>query len=145
MKVEKRQVEQLRTAPRDALSFGEILSRERRIREISLRDVSDATKISIRHLEALERNDFAALPGGAFNKGFLRAYAVFVGLDPEEMVNHYLFEISRQSRRPEPELGASPEDLKRRRQRRLVLVVGGLLLLAAAALLIWWGGALLGS
>ena len=56
------------------------------------------------------------------------------------MVNHYLFEISRQRCNPEPELGASPEDLRRRFQRRLVLTIGGVLLLAAAALLIWWGG-----
>jgi len=140
MKVEQRQVEQLQKERQAAPSFGEILCRERRLRGISLRDVSDATKISIRHLEALEHNDFAVLPGGAFNKGFLRAYAVFVGLDPEEMVNHYLFEISRQRCNPEPELGASPEDLRRRFQRRLVLTIGGVLLLAAAALLIWWGG-----
>jgi cytoskeletal protein RodZ len=142
MKVEKRQVEQLQRDAREALSFGEILARERRLRGISLREVSDATKISVRHLESLERNDFDALPGGAFNKGFLRAYAVFIGLDPEEMVNHYLFEISRQRRRPEPEHGASPEELRRRFQRRLVLAVGGVLLLAAAALLLWWGGSI---
>jgi cytoskeletal protein RodZ len=140
MKVTQRQVELLQKENQEAPSFGEILSRERRLRSISLREVSDATKISVRHLEALERNDFAALPGGAFNKGFLRAYAVFIGLDPEEMVKHYLFEISRQRCRPEPELGASPEDLRRRFQRRLVLAIGAILLLAAAALVIWWGG-----
>jgi hypothetical protein len=41
----------------------------------------------------MERGDFARLPGGVFTRGFLRAYAREVGLDPEEMVQHYLAEF----------------------------------------------------
>jgi cytoskeletal protein RodZ len=145
MKVEQRQVQQRQKERQKAPSFGEILQRERRLRGIAMREISDATKISIRHLEALERNDFDALPGGAFNKGFLRAYASFIGLDPEEMVNHYLFEISRQRLRPEPELEVSPEDLKRRFQRRLVLGIGSGLLVVVLAVMIWWGWTLFTS
>ena len=43
-------------------------------------------------LEALERNDFASLPGGLFNRGFVRAYCKHIGVDPEVMVNAYLLE-----------------------------------------------------
>jgi hypothetical protein len=75
-------------------SFGDILKRERELREISLREISDATKINIRYLEALEQNRFEILPGGLFNKGFIRAYAVYIGLDGEDMVNAYLDEIA---------------------------------------------------
>lgn len=75
-------------------SFGETLKRERELREISLRQISEATKISIRYLEALEQNRFELLPGGLFNKGFIRAYATYVGLDSESMVNSYLHEIA---------------------------------------------------
>ena len=46
------------------MSFGDELRRERELRQVSLREVSQATKISLRYLEALERNDFAGLPGG---------------------------------------------------------------------------------
>lgn len=75
-------------------SFGETLKRERELREISLRQVSESTKINIRYLEALEQNRFDALPGGLFNKGFIRAYATFVGIDGEAMVNAYLHEVA---------------------------------------------------
>jgi transcriptional regulator with XRE-family HTH domain len=79
-------------------SFGETLKRERELREISLRQISEATKINIRYLEALEANRFDALPGGLFNKGFIRAYAIFVGIDAEAMVDSYLHEVSARQR-----------------------------------------------
>jgi cytoskeletal protein RodZ len=74
-------------------TFGETLKRERELRKISLREVSEATKIGLRYLEALEGNRFDQLPGGLFNKGFIRAYAKFIGLDGEAMVNAYLFDL----------------------------------------------------
>src|SRR5262249_7627261 len=46
--------------------------------------------ISKRYLEALERGDFSRLPAPVFTRGFIRAYAGYLGLDPEEMVNAYL-------------------------------------------------------
>ena len=82
-------------------SFGEVLKRERELREISLREISEATKISLRYLEALERDDFKYLPGGVFNKGFVRAYAQFIGVDPETMVTAYLHEEQTQDARTE--------------------------------------------
>jgi cytoskeletal protein RodZ len=128
-------------------SFGEELRRERELREISLREVSEATKINVRHLEAMERNDFAHLPGGLFNKGFVRAYCEFIGIDAEAMVNAYLLEASAQQQTTAPH--AEPVVLRERRPaRRLrpvtpVVTVGGQralwLGLAAAALLAMLG------
>lgn len=80
-------------------SFGEELKRERELRDISLKEIAEATKISIRFLEALECNNFDILPGGIFNRGFIRAYARFIGVDGEEMVNSYLHELSVQEKR----------------------------------------------
>jgi len=80
-------------------SFGETLRRERELRQISLREISEATKINLRYLDALERDDFRHLPGGVFNKGFVRAYAQFIGIDPETMVTAYLEEEGRQEAR----------------------------------------------
>lgn len=71
------------------VSLGEELKRERELREISLREISESTKISIRILEAIERNNFRALPGGIFNRNFLRAYADFIGIDSENVVRKY--------------------------------------------------------
>jgi len=75
------------------VSFGEELKRSRVIREVSLESIAAATKISVRHLEALEKGDVAKLPAPVFTRGFIRAYAGFLGLDPEEMVNAYLAEV----------------------------------------------------
>jgi len=82
-------------------NFGDELRRERELREISLREISESTKVSLRHLEALERNEFQNLPGGVFNRGFVRAYCEFIGIDAEAMVNAYLLEERGQLARDE--------------------------------------------
>jgi cytoskeleton protein RodZ len=70
-------------------SFGERLRREREMRGISLDEIATATKISARNLRALEDEKFSQLPGGIFNKGFVRAYAKFLGIDEEQIVAEY--------------------------------------------------------
>jgi cytoskeleton protein RodZ len=72
-------------------SFGETLRRERELRGISLRDMADATKISLRFLQALEEDRVAVLPGGLFPRAFVRQYAAFLGLDAERTVAEFLF------------------------------------------------------
>ena len=71
-------------------AFGEKLRKQRERQGIGLDAVSDTTKISIRMLRALEEEHFDQLPGGVFNKGFVRAYARQVGLNEEEAVADYL-------------------------------------------------------
>lgn len=75
------------------LTFGEELRRERVIREISLEEISAATKISLRLLTALEASDLSRLPAPTFTRGFIRAYAHHLGIDPEDMVNAYLMDL----------------------------------------------------
>jgi transcriptional regulator with XRE-family HTH domain len=83
-------------------SFGEELRRERELREISLAEVAEATKINVRFLEAIERNDFECLPGGLYNRGIVRAYCQFIGADSEAMVNAYLLEEQTRAARNRP-------------------------------------------
>ena len=71
-------------------SFGTWLRQHRELREISLREIADVTKIGIRYLEALELDRFEVLPAPVFARGFLREYARYVGLDPDEVVNSYI-------------------------------------------------------
>lgn len=71
-------------------SFGGWLRQHREIRGISLREIAESSKISIRYLEALETSRFSILPAPVFAKGFLRQYASLVGLDPDEVVNFYI-------------------------------------------------------
>lgn len=69
--------------------FGEKMRREREMRGVSLEEISGSTKIGTRSLKALEEEDFEKLPGGIFNKGFVRAYARFLGLDEEQAVTDF--------------------------------------------------------
>jgi len=73
-----------------AVPFGPWLRRQREMREITLREISDASKISLRYLQALEDERFDLLPAMVFAKGFLRQYARYVGLDQDEVVNSFL-------------------------------------------------------
>ncbi len=70
--------------------FGEKLRRERELRKISLDQIATATKISTRMLKALEEEKFELLPGGIFNKGFIRAYAKFLGMDEDQAIADYV-------------------------------------------------------
>ncbi|MGA3212306.1 MAG: RodZ domain-containing protein [Terriglobales bacterium] len=74
----------------NTLGFGDRLRREREMRGVSLEEMASATKIGTRALRALEREEFEKLPGGIFNKGFVRAYARFLGMDEEQSVADYL-------------------------------------------------------
>jgi cytoskeletal protein RodZ len=69
--------------------LGEFLRRERELRHISLDDVAERTKISRRYLEAIEEEQYDRLPGETFVRGFIRSYAQFVGLDPEDTLLIY--------------------------------------------------------
>jgi cytoskeletal protein RodZ len=71
-------------------SFGEKLKKEREQRSITLDDIALSTKIGTRMLRALEEEKFEQLPGGIFNKGFVRAYARHLGLDEEQTIADYL-------------------------------------------------------
>src|SRR6516162_11634811 len=71
-------------------SFGDRLRREREQRGISLDDVALATKIRAGLLQALEEEKFDRLPGGIFNKGFVRAYARHLGIDEEQAIADYM-------------------------------------------------------
>src|SRR5258705_8015227 len=71
-------------------SFGERMRREREMRGIKLEEISESTKISQRNLLALEDEHFERLPGGIFNKGFVRAYARYLGLDEEQAVQDFM-------------------------------------------------------
>src|SRR5271167_4959020 len=70
-------------------AFGENLRREREMRGVSLEEISSATKISIRFLDAIEREDFSKLPGGIFSRSFIRSYARYLGLDEERAVAEF--------------------------------------------------------
>lgn len=72
-------------------SFGETLRRERELRGVSLREISDATKISVRFLQALEQDRLEVLPGGVFRRAFVKQYGKHLGLDAERLVAEFVY------------------------------------------------------
>jgi cytoskeletal protein RodZ len=72
-----------------AATIGEQLRLAREERGIPLRDISDQTRISIHYLEAIESNDYKRLPGGIFNRSFVKAYARCVGYDEKSAIEGY--------------------------------------------------------
>jgi cytoskeletal protein RodZ len=72
-----------------AASIGEQLRLAREERGIPLRDICDQTRISVHYLEAIESNDYKRLPGGVFNRSFIKAYARCVGYDEREAIEGY--------------------------------------------------------
>ncbi len=106
-------------------SFGENLRRERELRGIGLREIADATKISVRFLQALENDRVDILPGGLFRRTFVRQYARHVGLDPERMVAEFLYAHADE---PQETVAA---------RRRFSLPQGALSTAALLLLLIW--------
>jgi transcriptional regulator with XRE-family HTH domain len=70
-------------------SFGDKLKHEREIRNKSLEDLASATGIGLKYLRALEHNEFERLPGRAFGKLYIRAYAEVFGFDPRPLIADY--------------------------------------------------------
>lgn len=70
--------------------FGLALRATREAAGRTLRDVADVTKLGVRTLDALERNQVDRLPPGIFRRAVVRAYAKEVGLDPEETLRVFL-------------------------------------------------------
>jgi hypothetical protein len=112
-------------------SFGEKLRGERERRNTAIEEIAGTTKIQLSYLEALEHNEFDALPGPAFGKLYIRAYAEVLGFDPRPLIDDYDRErqnrVSKESSRgqttrPGP---MAPEDRARARQERFAKVLGG--------------------
>jgi cytoskeletal protein RodZ len=70
-------------------SLGEKLKLAREERGISISEVAEQTRISAHYLQCIENDDYRTLPGGIFNKGFVKSYAKYVGVDEQEALQDY--------------------------------------------------------
>lgn len=113
-------------------TFGEHLKREREMRGVSLHEISSATRIGTRFLEALENEQWERLPGGVFNRGFVRAVAHFLGLDEEGLLAEYAVTTNDQ---PQVAVWADKEPVKPRGSWKTPVAVALLLAAGGAA---WW-------
>ena len=72
-----------------SLTLGEKLRQAREERGISISEVAEQTRISAHYLANIENDDYRVLPGGIFNKGFVKSYAKYVGIDEQEALQDY--------------------------------------------------------
>ena len=120
-------------------TFGDRLRREREMRGVSLEEISTATRIGTRFLEALESEQWDRLPGGVFNRGFVRAVARFLGLDEEDLVAEY--DLATKSQPEAPLWTTKPSPLPERNWRPLIVAAMGIVLVGVA----WFGWTRYGS
>lgn len=126
-----------------AIGIGETLRAARRQYGRSLADAAAETRVRETYLAALEEEEFAALGGGVYVKGFLRSYAKFLDLDPEPLLAAYRTEYERDEEVPSTHnRPLAPMGPRERRGGPAVIVVaaGALLLVLAAIGLVAGGG-----
>jgi cytoskeleton protein RodZ len=118
--------------------FGARMRQAREQRGVTLRQIADATKISVSQLEALERNDISRLPGGIFSRAFVRSYAAEIGVDPEQTVRDFLSQFPHDSINlgsPHVIVDELGPGIRRLDPRALMLL--GTVVLVVAAILLW--------
>jgi cytoskeleton protein RodZ len=112
-------------------NFGAGFKRARESSGLPLEKIAAETRISSRFLTAIENEDFHLLPGGVFNRGFIRAYAERIGLDPEQALADY-DRISVAVEEPAEVLRNVERASMRKTERNLYPIAAGILLLLIA-------------
>jgi len=104
--------------------LGEVLRTARESKGVDVGRVERDTKIRSRYLSALERGDYRDLPGAVYTKGFLRNYGLYLGLDPEYLVDLYRLETGAAA--AERVRSTPPRARSKRRPRALVVTPGAI-------------------
>ena len=104
---------------REPTKLGTVLRTAREARFIDLARVERDTKIRVRYLSALERGDYRDLPGSVYTRGFLRNYGLYLGLDPEYLIDLYRHESGIAAERPS--MPSPPRPMSERQGRALVV------------------------
>jgi cytoskeletal protein RodZ len=111
-------------------TLGQQLKQAREEKSISLQEIAESTHISIRFLQAIENDAYDVLPGGVFNRAFVRKFAHKVGFDEEQAVNLYQEQWQEQGGDPERGYQLGVEDFESRQ------TTGNGLLLSFVALVV---------
>lgn len=117
--------------PRAPSTPGELLRAARLRRRISLAEAERATRIRQRYLEALEDDDHGVLPPGVYSRGFLRNYAIYLGVPPEDVVGS-VEPRARRDRRVSVRTIARPIRIRVSRTTWVISALGVVLLVLAA-------------
>jgi cytoskeletal protein RodZ len=113
-------------------SLGRYLRRERELRQISLEEIAQTTRIPLRMLQSIEEDQHDLLPGEVFTRGFLKSYAKSVGLCADDILARYGERRSPEEAAPAPITAITPPERGRRFGIAIALVI--LLILFTLAL-----------
>lgn len=125
--------------------IGATLREARNRRKVDLSEVEAAIKIRVRYLQAIENEEWDALPGGAYTRGFIRTYAGYLGLDGDRLADDYRRSTApagsaRVPRRIEPVPASAPRAGPRISGRVLIAVVSVVLVALAVGIGLAGGG-----
>lgn len=114
-------------------SIGNHLKNERELKQISLEELSQTTRIPLKMLRHLEADDFDELPGDVFVRGFMKSYARVIGLDPQDVLQRFDTAVAPSAdAAPAPIAAITPPERGRRFGIAIALVI--LLILFTLAL-----------
>jgi Helix-turn-helix domain/Domain of unknown function (DUF4115) len=118
-------------------TLGQQLKQSREEKNISLQEIAESTHISIRFLQAIENDAYDVLPGGVFNRAFVRKFARQVGFDEEQAVNLYQEQWQEQGGEPERvyQLGVDESEFRQTSGNGLLLSFVALVVLGSLAYL----------
>lgn len=120
-------------------TVGEQLKAERERQELSLSDLAAKTRVPMRHLDAIEKSDFGALPGTTYTLGFARSYASAVGMDPSKVNADLRAEMAKGGHEgyQAPTQNYEPADPSRVPSRKLAWTAAAVGIIVVAAYLVW--------
>src|SRR5215475_4962663 len=120
-------------------TLGQQLKQSREEKGISLQEIAESTHISIRFLQAIENDAYDVLPGGVFNRAFVRKFARQVGFDEEQAVNLYQEQWQEQGGEPERgyQLGVEEFESRQTTGNGLLLSFVALIVIGALAYAAW--------
>jgi cytoskeleton protein RodZ len=120
-------------------TLGQQLKQSREEKGISLQEIAESTHISIRFLQAIENDAYDVLPGGVFNRAFVRKFARQVGFDEEQAVNLYQEQWQEQGGEPERgyQLGVDEPDFRQSSGNGLLLSFVALIIIGALTYAAW--------
>ena len=122
------------------LSIGGLLKTAREERNISLRMVSQKTKISVSLLEYLEADDLKKLPNKAYIIGFIKSYAKVLGINEQKCLDYFHHTY----RRVFPESLPTPKPVRSRRRKKITINAPNIPVSFSNINLLWIGGSLIG-
>ena len=120
-------------------TVGEQLKAERERQELSLSDLAAKTRVPMRHLDAIEKSDFGALPGTTYTLGFARSYARAVGMDAAKASADLRIELAQGGHEgyQAPTQNYEPTDPSRVPSRTLAWTAAAVGVILVTAYLIW--------